>query len=143
MEPSSDFWSGVGSGVAKADGWMVVVSVAIIAIVIGLAVVYGKYIAPSTERVKMRELDIREKEAKLASDRIQSQMAIVEGMRGIQESNDALAIQSAAIIARFDEAGDRSRGMGKRVEHIDSTASENNEILKRIDRRLIGGEGTD
>lgn len=143
MEPSSDFWAGVGTGVAKADGWMVVVSVAIIAIVIGLAVVYGKYIAPSSERVKMRELDIREKEAKNASDRIQSQMAIVEGMRGIQESNDALAIQTASIIARFDEAGDRSRGMGKKVDRIDSTATENNEILKRIDRRLIGGEGTD
>lgn len=143
MEPSSDFWAGVGTGVAKADGWMVVVSVAIIAIVIGLAVVYGKYIAPSSERVKMRELDIREKEAKNASDRIQSQMAIVEGMRGIQESNDALATQTAMIIARFDEAGARSRGMGERVERIEDTAKENNSILKRIDRHLVGAEVTD
>lgn len=30
MEPTDDFWAGVGEGVSRADGWMVVVAITLI-----------------------------------------------------------------------------------------------------------------
>lgn len=142
MEPTNDFWSGVGQGVASADGWMVVVALTLVVLVIGVLVVYAKYINPSRERLRARELDIREREAKNDTERIKANAALAENMRGLRESNDQLAKQSAILSAGIEESKTRSRGMGEDVGHIrettDHTAGQVDDIYKHIFR-----EGTD
>lgn len=150
MEPTNDFWSGVGQGVARADGWMVVVALTLVVLVIGVLIVYAKYINPSRERLRERELDIRQREAENDSERIKANAALAENMRGLRESNDQLAQQSAALFAGIEESKVRSRGMGEDMshvretsEHIRGTTDETNSLVKDIRRHLVGGEGTD
>lgn len=107
MQPTDSFWSGVGESVASSPGWMVVGVV----LVIGVMLIVAKHIVPSRERIKMRELDIREREAQNAS-------AMAEQMRGVRESNDNLATQSAALAAGIEESRARSRVMGEATSHI-------------------------
>ena len=45
MEPSTDFWSGVGTGVANSPGWMVVGAI----LVIGVLFVWAKYVHPDND----------------------------------------------------------------------------------------------
>lgn len=150
MEPSGDFWAGVGQGVASADGWMVVVALTLVSIVIGALFVYARYINPSRERLRARELDIREREAENDAERIKTNAALAENMRGLRESNDRLAQQSAGLAAGIEESKERSRGMGEDVshtretaDHVRATTDETNTIVKDIRRHLVGGEGTD
>lgn len=142
MEPSGDFWAGVGEGVSRADGWMVVAAITLIVLVIGALLVYAKYVTPSRERIRSRELDIREREAQNDADRIKANSALAENMRGLRESNDRLAEQSAALFAGIEESKARSRNMGDDVGHIRSTTDHTAEQVKDIHRRLFR-EGTD
>ena len=98
----------------------------------------------------MRELDIRQKEAENDSERIKANAALAENMRGLRESNDQLATQSAALFAGIEESKARSRGMGEDMshvretsDHIRGTTDETNALVKDIKRRIIGAEGTD
>lgn len=150
MQPNDEFWSGVGEGVASADGWMVVLALTIIVLVVGVTIVYAKYINPSHERLKTRELDIRQKEAENDADRIKANAALAENMRGLRESNDRIAEQSAALFAGLEESKTRSRGMGEDMshvretsEHIKGTTDETNSLVKDIRRYIVGGEGTE
>lgn len=143
MEPSDGFWEGVGKGVANADGWMVVVALTLVVLVIGGLVVYARYINPSRERLRARELDIREREAQNDADRIKANAALAENMRGLQESNDNLAQQNAAMTARLNESAERSRDMGRAVDHIRDTTDATSALVKDIHHRIVGGEGTD
>lgn len=146
MEPTSDFWGGVGTAVGASPGWMVVGTV----LVIGALFVVAKYIYPGHKELKMRELEIREREAKNDFDRIKANSALAENMRGLRESNDRLAEQSAALFAGIEESKARSRGMGEDMshvretsDHIRGTTDETNSLVKDIRRHLVGGEGTD
>ena len=146
MEPTGDFWGGVGSSVATSPGWMVVGAL----LVVGVLFVVAKYIYPGHKELKMRELEIREREAKNDSDRIKANSALAENMRGLRESNDRLAEQSAALFAGIEESKARSRGMGEDMshvretsDHIRGTTDETNSLVKDIRRHIIGGEGTD
>ena len=146
MEPTGDFWSGVGQGVANSPGWMVVGT----ALVIGVLFVVAKYIYPGHKELKLRELGIREREAENDADRIKANSALAENMRGLRESNDRLAEQSAALFAGIEESKARSRSMGEDMSHVRSatdhivgTTDETNELVKDIKRRIIGAEGTD
>ena len=143
MEPTGDFWSGVGEGVSRADGWMVVAAITLIALVGGALFVYAKYITPSRERIRSRELDIREREAQNDADRIKANAALAENMRGLRESNDRLAEQSAATFAGIEESKTRSRAMGGTVDRIDHTTQHTDVLVEDIHRHIIGGEGTD
>ena len=98
----------------------------------------------------MRELGIREREAENDAERIKANSALAENMRGLRESNDRLAEQSAALFAGIEESKARSRGMGEDMSHvretsdrIRETADETNSLVKDIRRHIIGGEGTD
>lgn len=98
----------------------------------------------------MRELSIREREAENDADRIKANSALAENMRGLRESNDRLAQQSAALFAGIEESKTRSRAMGddmthtrEAADHIMGTTDETNSLVKDIHRRFIGGEGTD
>lgn len=138
MQPTNDFWDGVGQGFASSPGWMVVGTV----LVIGVLFVYAKYINPSRERLKARELDIRDREAANDADRIKANSALAENMRGLRESNDRLAEQSAALFAGIEESKARSRGMGEDMSHVRATTDHTAEQVDEIHRHIFR-EGTD
>lgn len=142
MEPTDDLWAGVGQGIARADGWMVVVAITLIVLVIGVLFVVAKYIYPGHKELKMRELGIREREAQNDAERIKANSALAENMRGLRESNDRLAEQSAALFAGIEESKARSRSMGDEVGHIRSTTDHTAEQVEDIHRHLFR-EGTD
>lgn len=138
MQPSETFWDGVGQGFASSPGWMVVGTV----LVIGVLFVYAKYINPSRERLKARELDIRDREAANDADRIKANSALAENMRGLRESNDRLAEQSAALFAGIEESKARSRGMGEDLGHVRATTDHTAEQVDELHRHFLR-EGTD
>ena len=146
MQPSDGFWDGFGQAVGSSPGWMVIGAI----LVIGVLFVVAKYIYPGHKELKMRELSIREREAENDADRIKANSALAENMRGLRESNDRLAQQSAALFAGIEESKTRSRAMGddmthtrEAADHIMGTTDETNSLVKDIHRRFIGGEGTD
>lgn len=139
MEPTGDLWAGVGTSVATSPGWMVVGAL----LVVGVLFVVARYIYPGVKEVKLRELDIREREAQNDADRIKANAALAENMRGLRESNDILAQQNAALVASIEESKARSREMGGKVDRIDSTTQHTDALVEDIHNHLIGREGTD
>lgn len=139
MGPTDELWSGVGSSVATSPGWMVVGAL----LVVGVLFVVAKYIYPGHKELRMRELDIRQREAENDADRIKANSALAENMRGLRDSNDALAQQSAALAAGIEESKVRSRSMGDKVDRIDATTQHSDTLIEDIHRHFIGGEGTD
>ena len=146
MQPGDGFWEGVGASVGSSPGWMVIGAL----LVAGVLFVVAKYVYPGHKEIKMRELDIRQREAENDSERIKANSALAENMRGLRESNDRLAEQSAALFAGIEESKARSRGMGEDMshvretsDHIRGTTDETNSLVKDIRRHLVGGEGTD
>lgn len=118
MQPSDGFWEGVGASVGSSPGWMVIGAL----LVVGVLFIAAKYIVPSRERIRTRELDIREREAQNDADRIKANAALAENMRGLRESNDQLAQQSAALAAGIEESKTRSRGMGEDMSRVRETS---------------------
>ena len=139
MQPSDGFWEGVGTSVGSSPGWMVIGAL----LVIGVLFVVAKYVYPGHKEIKMRELDIREREAENDASRIKANAALAENMRGLRESNDTLAQQSAALAAGIEESKARSREMGGMVDRIDTTTQHTDTLVEDIHRHIIGGEGTD
>lgn len=138
MQPSETFWDGVGEGFASSPGWMVVGTV----LVIGVLFVVAKYIYPGHKELKMRELGIREREAENDSERIKANAALAENMRGLRESNDRLAEQSAALFAGIEESKTRSRAMGDDLGHVRATTDHTAEQVDELHRHFLR-EGTD
>lgn len=149
MQPGETFWDGVGEGFATSPGWMVVGTV----LVIGALFVVAKYIYPgykeirmkreeNEREVKMRELDIREREAANDGERIKANAALSENMRGLRESNDRLAEQSAALFAGIEESKTRSRAMGDDMSHVRATTDHTAEQVDELHRHFLR-EGTD
>lgn len=149
MQPSETFWDGVGEGFATSPGWMVVGTV----LVMGALFVVAKYIYPgykeirmkreeNEREVKMRELDIREREAENDRDRIKANSALAENMRGLRESNDRIAEQSAALFAGIEESKTRSRAMGDDMSHVRATTDHTAEQVDELHRHFLR-EGTD
>ena len=138
MEPTGDFWGGVGTAVGSSPGWMVIGAL----LVVGVLFVIAKYIYPGHKELKMRELGIREREAENDADRIKANSALAENMRGLRESNDRLAEQSAALFAGIEESKARSRSMGDEVGHIRATTDHTAEQVEDLHRHFFR-EGTD
>ena len=90
----------------------------------------------------MRELDIREREAENDSERVKANSALAENMRGLRESNDRLAQQSAALFAGIEESKSRSRGMGEDMSHVRATTDHTAEQVDELHRHFLR-EGTD
>lgn len=137
MQPNDEFWSGVGRGVASADGWMVVLALTVVVLVVGVLIVYAKYINPSHERLKARELDIREREVHNDEERIKTNAALAENMRGLQESYDRMAQRDAEMTAGIEESKNRSREMGRDVNHIKLTADHMAEKIDELHTRAF------
>ena len=149
MQPSDGFWEGVGASVGTSPGWMVIGAL----LVVGVLFVIAKYIYPGHKELKLRELEIREREAKNDSDRIKANAALAENMRGLRESNDQLAKQSAALTAGIEESKTRSRSMGdevahtkESVDHIRDTTDDTCAMVREIHSVVVvphRAEGTD
>ena len=149
MQPSDGFWEGVGASVGSSPGWMVIGAL----LVVGVLFVVAKYIYPGHKELKLRELEIREREAKNDSDRIKANAALAENMRGLRESNDQLAKQSAALTAGIEESKTRSRSMGdevahtkESVDHIRDTTDDTCAMVREIHSVVVvphRAEGTD
>ena len=149
MQPGEGFWEGVGTSVGSSPGWMVIGAL----FVVGVLVVVAKYIYPgykeirlkreeNAREIKMRELDIRQREADNDRDRIKANAALAENMRGLRESNDALAQQFSAQTAGIEESKARSREMGGKVDRIDSTTQHTDTLVEDIHKHIFR-EGTD
>ena len=138
MQPSDGFWEGVGASVGTSPGWMVIGAL----LVVGVLFVVAKYVYPGHKEIKMRELDIRQKEAENDAERIKANSALAENMRGLRESNDRLAEQSAALFAGIEESKARSRSMGDEVGHIRATTDHTAEQVEDLHRHFFR-EGTD
>lgn len=149
MQPSDGFWEGVGASVGSSPGWMVIGAL----LVVGVLFVVAKYIYPGHKELKLRELEIREREAKNDSDRIKANAALAENMRGLRESNDQLAKQSAALTAGIEESKTRSRSMGEEMthtkentDHIRDTTDDTCAMVREIHSVVVvphRAEGTD
>ena len=149
MQPSEGFWEGVGTSVGSSPGWMVIGAL----FVIGVLFVFAKYVYPgwkemkmkrdeNAREIKMRELDIRQREADNDSERIKANAALAENMRGLRESNDQLAKQSAALAAGIEESKARSRSMSGAVDRIDSTTQHTDTLVEDIHKHIFR-EGTE
>lgn len=149
MQPSDGFWEGVGASVGSSPGWMVIGAL----LVVGVLFVVAKYVYPGHKEIKMRELDIRQREAENDRDRIKANAALAENMRGLRESNDQLAKQSAALSAGIEESKARSRGMGEdmthtreNTDHIRDTTDDTCAMVREIHSVVVvphRAEGTD
>ena len=149
MNPSEGFWEGVGASVGSSPGWMVIGAL----LIVGVLFVVAKYIYPGHKELKLRELEIREREAKNDSDRIKANAALAENMRGLRESNDQLAKQSAALTAGIEESKTRSRSMGEEMtrtkentDHIMDTTDDTRAMVREIHSVVVvphRAEGTD
>lgn len=142
MEPTGDLWAGVGQGVASAEGWMVVGALTLITLVIGVLFVWAKYVHPDNKEIRLRELEIREREAQNNAERIKVDAALAENMRGLKESNDSIAREFASQTAGIEESKVRSRAMGEDMGHVRRTTDHTAEQVDEI-HQYIFREGTD
>lgn len=138
MNPSESFWDGVGHGIGESPWWALLGAV----LVIGVLFVVARYIYPGHKELRMRELDIREREAQNDAERIKANAALAENMRGLRESNDRLAEQSAALFAGIEESKTRSRAMGDDLGHVRATTDHTAEQVDELHRHFLR-EGTD
>lgn len=138
MNPSESFWDGVGHGIGESPWWALLGAV----LVIGVLFVVARYIYPGHKELRMRELDIREREAANDGERIKANAALAENMRGLRESNDRLAQQSAALFAGMEESKTRSRAMGDDMSHVRATTDHTAEQVDELHRYFLR-EGTD
>lgn len=142
MQPTDGFWGGIGDSIGSSPGWMVVGAL----LVLGVIFLLAKYVVPSKERIKMRELGIREKEADNDSERIKTNAAMAEQMSALRESNVTIASQNAAMLGRFEESAGHSREMGGTVKdtnstahHIDETTRDTNTLVTEIHSIVVKG----
>ena len=138
MQPSDGFWEGVGTSVGSSPGWMVIGAL----LVVGVLIVVAKYIYPGHKELKMRELDIREREADNDAARIEANRSLAEQTRSCRESVDVLATQQAATLARLNESADRSHQMGGTVDDTHAIAKHNESMLLDLHKRAFR-EGTE
>lgn len=143
MQSTDALMEGVGKGIANSPGWMVVIAV----FIIGVLIIIAKYVLPSRERIKMRELEIREREAMNEAENIKVRAGMNEQLSGLRASNDNLAQQSAMLAAGIEESKVRSREMGGDLHQVrddsmhirettDRTAEQVDEIHKHLLREI-------
>ena len=146
MEPTSDFWGGVGTAVGASPGWMVVGAL----LIAGVTFIVAKYIVPSHERVRMKRIEIEQRQAETDAERVKANAMLAEQQRqtnvlidGMRQSLDASTAHTDVLVAELRGSRDRSHAMGERVERIDQTTSHTDVLVEDIHRHIIGGEGTD
>ena len=137
MNPPESFWDGVGHGIGESPWWALLGAV----LVIGVLFVVARYIYPGHKELRMRELDIREREAQNDAERIKANAALAENMRGLRESNDTLSNTNAAMLARLDESATHSREMGADVSETKELARHTDSLVSDIHRHMLADGG--
>lgn len=139
MQPGDGFWDGVGASVGTSPGWMIVIAI----FGIGVLFIIAKYIVPSRERVSMRKLDIREKEADNDRERIESNRAIAEQqgqtnlmMDGMRRSLDNSSARLDVVVAEIHSSRDGSQKMGDRVEGISTSAKHTEQVVEDTNAKV-------
>lgn len=146
MNPTDSFWEGVGASIGNSPGWMIIFGGLIVAIFI----IVAKHIIPYRERIKMKTLELEEKQAANDAERIkvntmlasqQSQTnLLIDGMR---QSLDATTAHTDVLVAELRGARDRSRVMGEDMRHVRSTTDHTDDLVKEIHSIVVRKEGTD
>lgn len=147
MEPTEEFWGGIGTSVSTAEGWMVVTALTLVVLVIGVLVVVAKYIYPgqkelaavreqNSRELKERELDIREHEARNDEARIKANAAMAEQMAALRSSNEQIAQRFAETSAGIEESKVRSREMGGTVNDTNRTAHDIKDTTDDTNRKV-------
>lgn len=146
MQPSDGFWDGVGKGFAESPWWALLG----VALIIAMTFLIAKYIYPGHKEIKMREIDVREREAQNDADRIKANAQLAEQQRqtnmlmeSMQKSLDASTSHTDVLVTEIHGARDRSKEMGSDVSHIRDTTDSTHEIVMDIKHHIIKGEGTD
>lgn len=145
VQPSEGFWGGVGEAVGSSPGWMVVGAILVVAV----AFIIARYVVPSRERVHMRELDIREREAQNDSERVKANAMLADAQRqtnvlvdSMRQSLDASSARTDVLVAEIRGSRDRSRSMGETLDRVDTTTSHTDALVEDIHSHLFR-EGTD
>ena len=147
MQPSDGFWTGVGDSIGSSPGWMVVGAL----LVLGVIFLVARYIVPSRERIRMREMDIREREAENDSERIKANAMLAEQQRqtnvlieGMGKSLDASTAHTDVLVTELRGARDRSKSMGVKVEdtnatahRIDETTQDTNAMVAEVHSMIV------
>lgn len=143
MEPTEGFWGGVGQAVSTSPGWMVVGGI----LAIGLLYITARYIVPAVKEVKMRRLDIEQRQADTDEERVRANQALAEQQRqtnllvdGMRQSLDASSARIDVIVTEIHGSRDGSKRMGDAVERIDMTTQHTDTLVEDIHRRIVGGE---
>lgn len=157
MEPTGDFWGGVGTAVGASPGWMVVGAL----LVVGVLFIVAKYIVPAAKEVRLereknqrelreKELEIEQQQATTDAERVKADARLAEQQRqtnvlidGMRQSLDASTAHTDVLVAELRGSRDRSREMGGTVDRIDTTTRHTDTLVEDIHRHIIGGEGTD
>ena len=153
MQPSDGFWEGIGASVGSSPGWMVIGAL----LIASVTFIVAKYIVPSHERVRMKRIEIEQRQAETDAERVKANAMLAEQQRqtnvlidGMRQSLDASTAHTDVLVAELRGARERSRAMGGDVSdikdvsyHIRDTTDSTHEIVMDIKQHLVGGEGTD
>lgn len=143
MEPTEGFWGGVGQAVSASPGWMVVGGI----LAIGLLYITARYIVPAVKEVKMRRLDIEQRQADTDAERVRANQALAEQQRqtnllvdGMRQSLDASSARIDVIVTEIHGSRDGSRKMGGVIDRVDVTTQHTDTLVEDIHRRIVGGD---
>ena len=150
MQPADSFWDGTGQAIANSPGWMVTFAVATVFVVLGCYLIYARFVRPSRDRLKMRELDIKEHEASNDAERIKANAMLAEQQAqtnglidGMRRSLDASTAHTDVLVAELRASRERSKDMGEAVSRIDVVTARAAEQVEDIHRAIVrrGDEG--
>ena len=143
MEPTNEFWGGVGQAVSASPGWMVVGGI----LAIGLLYITARYIVPAVKEVKMRRLDIEQRQADTDAERVRANQALAEQQRqtnllvdGMRQSLDASSARIDVIVTEIHGSRDGSRKMGGVIDRVDMTTQHTDTLVEDIHRHIVGGD---
>ena len=143
MEPTNEFWGGVGQAVSASPGWMVVGGI----LAIGLLYITARYIVPAVKEVKMRRLDIEQRQADTDAERVRANQALAEQQRqtnllvdGMRQSLDASSARIDVRVTEIHGSRDGSRKMGGVIDRVDMTTQHTDTLVEDIHRHIVGGD---
>lgn len=150
MEPTTDFWAGLGGAISRASGEIVIAVIGIVAVLF-VAVRWGlpiyKEIKLARIELDNRKMALEEKRqiddnqrdidrAKVAAEQAAAQENMARAMEGIQASN-------AILVSQISDSKTHSADMGKAVLRIDRKTDDILEGIVDLKEHLPHVGGTD
>lgn len=119
MEPAEGLFDGAGASLATAPGVLMLACLTFLLSVAVIGYLVAKYIQPSKERIKMRELEIRAAENETKREQVKASQALAEQVGAQRVSVDVMSVQVAEMNAGVEASKARSAQMGEAVNRID------------------------